>query len=81
GDGIDPAELLKWCSEQCGVVVGSGIGDMGHNAIRIAHMGYANAPMLLGTLSVLEMGFQALGVPHGKGGAQAAIDYLADAIK
>jgi alanine-glyoxylate transaminase / serine-glyoxylate transaminase / serine-pyruvate transaminase len=80
-DNVDPAELLKWCSEQCGVVVGSGIGDMGHNAIRIAHMGYANAPMLLGTLSVLEMGFQALGVPHGKGGAQAAIDYLADAIK
>ena len=81
GDNIDPAKLLKWCNEQCGVVVGSGIGDMGHNAIRIAHMGYANAPMLLGTLSVLEMGFQALGIPHGKGGAQAAIDYLADAIK
>jgi alanine-glyoxylate transaminase / serine-glyoxylate transaminase / serine-pyruvate transaminase len=81
GENVDPAELLKWCTEQCGVVVGSGIGDMGHNAIRIAHMGYANAPMLLGTLSVLEMGFQALGIPHGKGGAQAAIDYLADAIK
>jgi alanine-glyoxylate transaminase / serine-glyoxylate transaminase / serine-pyruvate transaminase len=80
-DGIDPAKLLKWCNEQCGVVIGSGIGDMGHNAIRIAHMGYANAPMLLGTLGVLEMGLQALNIPHGKGGTQAAIDYLANAIK
>jgi len=80
-DGIDPARLLKWCHEQCGVVVGGGIGDLTHNGIRIAHMGYVNAPMMLGTLSVLEMGLQALDIPHGKGGAQAAIDYLAAAVK
>jgi alanine-glyoxylate transaminase / serine-glyoxylate transaminase / serine-pyruvate transaminase len=76
-DGIDPARLLNWCNEQCGVVVGGGIGDLSHNAIRIAHMGYVNAPMMLGTLGVLEMGLQALGIPHGKGGTQAAVDYLA----
>jgi alanine-glyoxylate transaminase / serine-glyoxylate transaminase / serine-pyruvate transaminase len=80
-DGIDPAALLEWCSEECGVVVGGGIGEFSKNTIRIAHMGYVNAPMMLGTLSVLEMGFQAQNIPHGKGGAQAAIDYLANAVR
>jgi alanine-glyoxylate transaminase/serine-glyoxylate transaminase/serine-pyruvate transaminase len=40
-------------------------------------MGHINAPMILGTLGVVEMGLQALGIPHGKGGAQAAVDFLA----
>jgi alanine-glyoxylate transaminase/serine-glyoxylate transaminase/serine-pyruvate transaminase len=43
-------------------------------------MGYVNAPMILGTLSVIEMGLKAVGVPHQSGGVQAAIDYLADAV-
>jgi alanine-glyoxylate transaminase/serine-glyoxylate transaminase/serine-pyruvate transaminase len=36
--------------------------------------------MLMGTLSVVEMALSALGIPHGRGGAQAAIDYLASAV-
>jgi alanine-glyoxylate transaminase/serine-glyoxylate transaminase/serine-pyruvate transaminase len=40
-------------------------------------MGHINAPMILGTLSVVEMGLTALGVPHGRGGVQAAVEYLA----
>ena len=39
--------------------------------------GHVNAPMILGTLSVIEMALAALGVPHGRGGVQAAIDWLA----
>ena len=80
-NGVDPAGLLKWCDEQCGVVVGGGIGDLSGKAMRIAHMGYTNAPMMMGTLSVLEMGLQALDIPQGKGGAQAAINYLATAVR
>jgi alanine-glyoxylate transaminase/serine-glyoxylate transaminase/serine-pyruvate transaminase len=37
--------------------------------------------MVLGTLGVVEMALQALGVPHGKGGAQAAIDWLGEQVK
>ena len=44
-------------------------------------MGYVNAPMILGTLSVVEVALGALGIPHGKGGAQAAIDWLSDQVK
>ena len=39
-------------------------------------MGHVNAPMVLGTLGAVEMGLMALGIPHGSGGVQAAVDYL-----
>jgi alanine-glyoxylate transaminase/serine-glyoxylate transaminase/serine-pyruvate transaminase len=44
-------------------------------------MGYVNAPMILGTLSVVEMALAALGVPYGRGGVQAAIDWLAAEVR
>ena len=43
-------------------------------------MGHVNAPMILGTLSVVEMALAALGIPHGKGGAQAAVEFLAKSV-
>jgi alanine-glyoxylate transaminase/serine-glyoxylate transaminase/serine-pyruvate transaminase len=43
-------------------------------------MGHVNAPMVLGTLSVVEMALAAVGMAHGKGGAAAAIDYLAKEV-
>jgi alanine-glyoxylate transaminase/serine-glyoxylate transaminase/serine-pyruvate transaminase len=33
--------------------------------------------MVFGTLGAVEMGLKALGIPHGSGGTQAAVDYLA----
>jgi len=32
--------------------------------------------MLLGTIATVEMALALTGVPHGKGGVQAAMDYL-----
>jgi len=49
--------------------------------IRIAHMGHVNAPMMLGALSVIEMGLIALDIPHGSGGTQKAIEYLGKNVK
>lgn len=80
-EGFDPASLLTYCREKCGVVLGIGIGDFADRAFRIAHMGHINAPMILGTLSTIEIGLGALGIPHGRGGAQAAIDWLSDKVK
>lgn len=76
-NGHDPARLLDYCREKCGVVLGIGIGDLTGKAFRIAHMGHVNAPMVLGSLSVAEAGLAATGIPHEKGGVQAAIDLLA----
>ena len=77
----DPQRLRAYCDENCGVILGHGIGDLTGKAFRIAHMGHVNAPMILGTLSVVEMALGALGIPHGKGGVQAAIDWLSDQVK
>ena len=40
-------------------------------------MGHVNAPMILGTLSVIEMALAALRIPYDAGGVQAAIEHLA----
>jgi alanine-glyoxylate transaminase/serine-glyoxylate transaminase/serine-pyruvate transaminase len=72
----DPQPLLDYCRDKCGVVLGIGLGDLSGKSFRIAHMGHLNAPMVLGTLGVVEMGLKALAIPHGTGGVQAAVEYL-----
>lgn len=76
-EGVEPQLLREYCDQVCGVVLGPGIGELSGKAVRIAHMGHVNAPMMLGTLAVVETALGALGVAHGKGGVQAAVDYLA----
>jgi alanine-glyoxylate transaminase/serine-glyoxylate transaminase/serine-pyruvate transaminase len=78
--GHDPVALQRYCKEKCGVVLGTGIGDLSGQAFRIAHMGHVNAPMMLGTLGVIEVALNALGIPHGKGGTGAAIEYLGENV-
>jgi alanine-glyoxylate transaminase / serine-glyoxylate transaminase / serine-pyruvate transaminase len=80
-NGHDPEALRSYCEEQCGVVLGHGIGELSGKAFRVAHMGHVNAPMILGTLSVVEMALAALRIPHGRGGTQAAIDWLGEQVK
>ncbi len=79
-DGHSPDTLRAYCNEKCGVVLGHGIGELSGKAFRVAHMGHVNAPMILGTLSVIEMALGALAIPHGRGGTQAAIDYLGEQV-
>jgi alanine-glyoxylate transaminase/serine-glyoxylate transaminase/serine-pyruvate transaminase len=78
--GYDPLALQRYCKEKCGVVLGVGIGDLAGQAFRIAHMGHVNAPMILGTLGVIQVGLNALNIPHGKGGLEAATDWLGESV-
>jgi alanine-glyoxylate transaminase / serine-glyoxylate transaminase / serine-pyruvate transaminase len=80
-NGYDPKLLRAYCDTKCGVVLGHGIGKLNGKAFRIAHMGHLNAPMVLGTLGVIEMALGALGVVHGKGGVQAAVEWLSESVK
>jgi len=80
-NGHDPEAIRAYANQKCGVILGHGIGELSGKAFRVAHMGHVNAPMVLGTLSVIEMALAALEVPHGKGGAQAAIDWLGEQVK
>lgn len=77
----DPRIILDFAREKCGVALGQGIGSLAGKAFRIAHMGHTNAPMVLGTLGAIEIALKALGIAHGKGGVDAAVDYLGQALK
>jgi alanine-glyoxylate transaminase/serine-glyoxylate transaminase/serine-pyruvate transaminase len=80
-NGRDPEALRAYCNDKCGVILGHGIGELSGKAFRVAHMGHVNAPMILGTLSVIEMALGALDIPHGRGGTQAAIEWLSQQVK
>src|SRR5436190_13287069 len=78
GESAQP--LADYCRDKCGVVLGRALGQSEGKGFRIAHMGHVNAPMILGTLSVVEMAMGARGMPHGRGGAQAAVEFLAKSV-
>jgi alanine-glyoxylate transaminase / serine-glyoxylate transaminase / serine-pyruvate transaminase len=80
-NNCDPGPLQAYCNGKCGVVLGAGFGQMRGRAFRIAHMGHINAPMVLGTLGVVELGLGALGIAHGEGGVQAAIGWLKENVR
>ena len=80
-NGCDPKLLRAYCDTKCGVVLGQGIGKLNGRAFRIAHMGHINAPMVLGTLGVIETALGALRIAHGKGGVQAAVEWLSETVK
>ncbi|OYW97818.1 MAG: aminotransferase, partial [Bosea sp. 32-68-6] len=74
--GVESSVITDFARDIGGVSLGLGIGDLSGKAFRIAHMGHVNAPMVLGTLGVVEMALQAKGIPHGSGGVDAAVAYL-----
>ena len=76
---FDCAEFNKFVAP-LGIRLANGYGDLKGKTFRIAHMGHVNAPMILGTLGVIEVALNALGVPHGKGGTEAAIGYLGESV-
>ncbi len=78
--GHDPMPLRDYCQQKIGVVVGVGIGELGGKALRVAHMGHINAPMVLGTLAGFETGLIALGIPHGSGALRAATEWLGRSV-
>jgi alanine-glyoxylate transaminase/serine-glyoxylate transaminase/serine-pyruvate transaminase len=71
--------LRAWTAAHCGVTLGVGLGaDQPENALRVAHMGHANAGMILAALGAMQAGMAALGIPHGPGGLAAAARVLAE---
>jgi len=60
------------------VSLGGGLGALSGRIFRIGHLGDLNEPMLLGALAAVEMALRIDGVPHGRGGVDAAMAFLAD---
>ena len=62
--------------ERFNMSLGNGLGPLKDRVFRIGHLGDFSDLQLMGTLSGVEMGLRAAGVPHQSGGAQQALDYL-----
>jgi len=58
--------------------LGAGLGKLAGKVFRIGHLGDFNELMLAGTLAGIEMGLDLAGIPHQKGGINAALDYLTE---
>ena len=56
--------------------LGNGLNKVADKVFRIGHLGDFNELMLMGTLAGVEMGLGIAGVPHQKGGVDAAMRYL-----
>ncbi|MET4805947.1 aminotransferase class V-fold PLP-dependent enzyme [Limibacillus sp. MBR-115] len=76
-DGHDADAFRAAVLEAFDMSLGSGLGKLQGRVFRIGHLGSFNDLMLMGTLAGVEMGLSLAGVPHQRGGAQRAMDYLA----
>lgn len=76
-EGHSADRLRATILEKFNMSLGNGLGQLKDRVFRIGHLGDFNDLMLCGTLSGVEMGLRAAGVPHKEGGVQAAMAYLA----
>jgi len=75
-DGHDADKLRAAILDRFDMSLGTGLGKVKGKVFRIGHLGDFNDLMLAGTLAGVEMGLEVAGVPHRRGGVQAALDYL-----
>ena len=78
-DGHNADAFRALALDTFNISFGSSFGALAGKYFRIGHLGDINDTMLMGALSATEMTLELAGVPHKKGGAQAAIDYLVSA--
>ena len=62
--------------EHFDISLGNGLSKVADRVFRIGHLGDFNDAMLMGTLSGVEMGLKKAGIPHQKGGVDAAMQVL-----
>jgi len=75
-DGHDADALRTIILDRFDLSLGTGLGRFKGKVFRIGHLGDFNDLMLAGTLSGVEMGLAASGVPFKRGGIAAALEYL-----
>jgi len=75
-DGHDADKVRTTALARFNVSLGGGLDRLKGHVFRIGHLGDLNEPMLLGTIAAVEMALDLVGVPHGQGAVQAAMEYL-----
>jgi alanine-glyoxylate transaminase/serine-glyoxylate transaminase/serine-pyruvate transaminase len=76
-DGHSADGFRRTVADAFDMSLGGGLSKIADRVFRIGHLGDFNDLMLAGTLAGVEMGLERAGVPHRKGGVQAALDFLA----
>jgi len=72
----DADKTRQVCLDKFNVSLGGGLDRLRGRVLRIGHLGDLNEPMILGAIAAVEMALELTGVPHGRGGVQAAMDSL-----
>ena len=80
-DGHNADAFRKLTLETFNMSLGTGLNKLAGKAFRIAHLGDTNELTVLGALTGVEMALDVAGVPHKKGGVQAAMAYIAESAK
>ena len=75
-EGHNADGLRKIILEEFNMSLGNGLSKLAGKVFRIGHLGDFNDLMLMGTLTGIEMGLSLAGVPHQKGGASRASEFL-----
>ena len=78
-EGHSADALRRTILETFDMSLGNGLGRLADSVFRIGHLGDFNDLMLAGTLSGIEMGLHLAGVPHKRGGVDAALASLGEA--
>lgn len=75
-DGHSADAFRATTLEHFDISLGNGLSKVADRVFRIGHLGDFNDAMLMGTLSGVEMGLKKAGIPHQKGGVDAAMQVL-----
>ena len=78
-EGHDADAFRNLALDTFNISYGMSFGRYGGKMFRIGHLGDINDLTLIGALGGTEMALSLAGVPHRKGGTQAAMDYLVSA--
>ena len=78
-DGHDADAFRNLALENFNISYGASFGRFAGKYFRIGHLGDINDGTLMGALAITEMALALAGIPHKKGGVQAALDYLISA--
>lgn len=77
-EGVNADAYRKIVLDNFDMSLGTGLNKLAGKAFRIGHLGDTNELTIMGALTGVEMGFVLAGIPHKKGGVQAAMNYLAE---
>src|SRR5476651_619591 len=78
-EGHDADRFRALALDTFNISYGASFGAYTAKYFRIGHLGDINDGMLIGALGITEMALSLAGIPHKKGGTQAALDYLISA--